>query len=422
MIALYWLIGIMPLEQHDLWGHELIGTFTVMKLLGLAVVVYALCRAAVNGRLPSFRSAIARGFLVFLAVLCVNYAFHMSSVPLEAYSQVISIAAFFVSMIILVDSRVRLHRCLLAAIAAVAFVSLHEIREWYLYGFGRQLFNFRPSGMMESNYYALITGLWIPLGFIWSVNRGRPRWERIFCLGCLLVALVGTLLASSRGGFLGLSVAFFFLIFQSRHRARNIVFAALLIVPGALWFPGSPLHRLSDPTFSDRDAEESRLVAWRAGARMIGEHPWTGVGLHNFKRRMPDYVKDSESIVSLAHNTYIELAAEVGILGGISFIAVLGIAFSRVSRVRHRAIICRNQYVSNTALGLQAGLISYAISAVFLTAWWDKMTWLLIFSCICLEYTARSRMRNRSATEEDSDPAGCGNPQPEMAGSAVGWH
>jgi len=394
MFLFYWLIAILPLEQHDLWGRVLFGNFTVIKLLGLAVFLYALGYACWKGRWPSFRGPMACSVLVFISLQVANYFFHVADLQnfWMAYSHVISILILFISSLILIDSRRRLHWSLLAALGAVAFVSLHVLRQWQLY---RGTFvGFRPGGMLaDSNYYALVAGLWIPLAFLWSMNQGRPKWERLYCFGCLMVALAGSMVASSRGGFLGLMTAFAWIIWQSPHRVRNTVLAGVLIVPISVWFPGSPLRRLTDPSSGDNGGKEARLVAWRAGIRMIEAHPLAGVGLQNFRPEMERYEGQGEEVISLAHNTYIELTAELGVFGGLAFVGVFATVFIRLERVRRRAVARRCQYLATTALALQAGVLSFVVSAVFLSAWWDKMTWLLVCACVCLERTAPAWFR-----------------------------
>src|SRR5664280_1837240 len=98
MFLFYWLIAILPLEQHDLWGRVLFGNFTVIKLLGLAVFLYALGYACWKGRWPSFRSPIAHSVLLLIVWQFGNYFFHIADLqnPMMAYSHVISILILFI--------------------------------------------------------------------------------------------------------------------------------------------------------------------------------------------------------------------------------------------------------------------------------------------------------------------------------------
>jgi O-antigen ligase len=135
---------------------------------------------------------------------------------------------------------------------------------------------------------------------------------------------------------------------------------------------------------------------------MVEAHPLAGVGLQNFRPLMPRYVLPGEQITSLAHNTYVEITAELGIFGLVAFIGVLATAFTRLERLRRRAVAHRSVYVAMTALALQAGVLSFVVSAFFLSAWWDKMTWLLISICVCFERVGWVSLRDAAARSRPS--------------------
>lgn len=382
MFFFYWLVAVMPLEQHWLWGHSLIGTFTVVKALGVLCLLIALVHIAGGsvslGRLYGRET---RWFLAFAVMLCLALL-RKSVIPGAALSHVLSIILLFVIALVLVDSRPRLYTSLLVAIGGAAFASLYVIRGQQMSG-GFEA-SVRPGGIMrDSNYYALLVGLWIPLAFLWAFS-GRPKWERLFCFGCLVSMLLGTTFAASRGGFLGLVAAMLYLVARSRRPLRNLAVAGALMIPLLLAFSSSALDRLTNPTWADRQAQEARLIAWKAGLRMIRAHPLNGVGTHNFEFVVAQYEDPDERVVSLAHNTYVEMAAELGLPGFILYLGVFVAASGSLERVRRRTKAVKAIHLSTIALGLQAGLVSYLVSSFFLTAWFEKILWLLVFLGMCL--------------------------------------
>jgi O-antigen ligase len=382
MFFFYWLIAIMPLDQHPFWGQPLVGTLTIVKLLGIICFLIALYEIAANGASPRFlRSPHARAYLLFLLMQCASGFIHAGQLVfgLTPYSNVFSILTLFVAAQTLASTRARLYWCLLVGIGAVGFVSLYAIRQHQQYGASA-----RPGGMFaDSNEYTLVVGMWIPLAFLWAFSKCRPKWERLLCLGCLSSLVLGTTFAASRGGFLGLVAAATLLIFHSQRRIRNFVVVTAVMVPLMVLIPTSPLHRLKNPGYGDQLAEQARLIVWRAGMRMIQAHPLTGIGINNFKPMVTQYEdQNGELVVSLAHNTYVEITAELGIPAVLIFIGILVSAFVAMERVRRRALTVGYTHLSNIALGLQAGIVSYAVSAAFMSAWWQKLVWLMIFLSI----------------------------------------
>jgi O-antigen ligase len=413
----YWLIAVMPLDQHWLWGHTIAGDFTVIKALGLTAFGVAVLRLASRPAPARFLDTPqARWFLGLVLFQCLSSLVHLGGLvsPFGAYSHVFSIVTLFLTTLVMVDSSSRLVWSLLVAIGAVGFVSLYAIRTAQVYGATT-----RPGGMFgDSNEYALVVGMWMPLAFLWVLSQ-RPKWERIFCFACFSSALLGTTFGASRGGFLGLVASFLFLIWHSAHRARNLLLVVALVVPPVLLAPYSPLRRFEKPSYGDRQAEDARLITWKAGLRMVRAHPLAGVGLENFKSVVNEYEDPNEQVISLCHNTYIEIAAELGPLALVPFVGILVAAFLTVGNVRQRAMRERLVHEAAICLGMQAGIVSFTVSAFFVSAWWEKLVWLFIFLTMCVARLSRrgsfAGRRNRGGRVEPRGFDG-GSESPEVAG------
>jgi O-antigen ligase len=138
-------------------------------------------------------------------------------------------------------------------------------------------------------------------------------------------------------------------------------------------------------------SNRQRRGALRGGLRMVADNPLTGVGLGNFKNALPDYVDLEGS--SLAHNTYLEVAAELGIPALIAFSIVIVAALRSLERSARVARLMGDQYLHDLALGLQAGLAGYLVGATFLSAQHEKFFWLVMFLSITVEQTVRRKAR-----------------------------
>jgi putative inorganic carbon (HCO3(-)) transporter len=66
-----------------------------------------------------------------------------------------------------------------------------------------------------------------------------------------------------------------------------------------------------------------RLAHWQAGWDMFSEHPWLGVGIGNYEPVYPAYALPRwDEPLGHAHNYYLNIAAETGILGILTHLAV----------------------------------------------------------------------------------------------------
>lgn len=411
MIFFYLLISVMPLTHHPLWS-QFVGDLTIIKYLGGACLVYAVVHLFIRQRLPSyFRSGQARLFALLYLMTVVSY-FTLSAPTLSwFYSPLLSYTSFALLLFVtisIVDTMDRLRWVLLVMIASVAFASLYVLREWQK--FHDVYKDFRPGWVVgDPNYFTVSALCVLPVAFYMMIGK-RPLLERLFCFGCLTVTLLAVTLGASRGGFLGLVAAFACVIWHSRRRVRNSIAVAALLLPLVVFAPSSPLHRFLHPASGDTQAEEKRLVVWAAGLRMIGSHPFFGIGLGNFKSVVDQYEEPDKDVTTVGHNTYIEMAAEMGLPGLLVFLGILGFSYRNLGRMRRWALENGPPLVHQAALGLQAALIGCSVAIFFLSGQYQKLFWLVIFLSMALstlagDVTGTSRQRKSEALEKRA-PAG----------------
>jgi O-antigen ligase len=303
----------------------------------------------------------------------------------------ISFPLFFFITLTLVDSLRRLRTVLLVAVGSVGFASAHVVREWQKYGgFG----TYRPGYVTgDANYYSLSALLCVPIAFYLMGSRQRP-WERWFCGGCLALTMLGLTAAASRGALLGLLAAMVFACVVSRRRAQMLKLAFGVVLPLLMFSPSSPLSRLLHPDHSDQESSDTRLALWQAGLRMVRAHPVTGVGLGNFKWVVQRYDAPGESLGNIAHNTYVEVAAEMGLPGFVLWIGLLASTWRALTRVRRQTRdVPAADLVHRAALALQAGLVGFLVATFFVSATQQKLFWLVVFLVMCLPALAREAER-----------------------------
>ena len=139
--------------------------------------------------------------------------------------------------------------------------------------------------MCNTTSRAMSALLSLPFAF-YLLRTRQPKWERYFCIVCLVLTLLGFALAASRGGLLGLAASVMVIAWRSRARVKVMSAAVALLIPLMILSPSSPLGRLFYPTYSDEDSSNSRLILWTAGLEMMRSHPLVGVGVGNYKEAL----------------------------------------------------------------------------------------------------------------------------------------
>jgi O-antigen ligase len=412
VILYYLLVSGMPLARHPVWA-DFLGELTVIKYVGLGCVLYMVVHLFQRRTSLRFLGTWqARWFWGLTALSTISYLTigSPSALQISPLMNYISFALFFFVTVVVIDSLDRVRSVLLVAIGSMAFGSLYVLREWQKGGFAAAS---RPGWVTgDPNYFTVSALLFLPMA-LYLGQVARSRIERVFCTGCFLLTLLAIIAGSSRGGFLGLLAAAAYFGLRSRRRATVMMLAGVALLTVAVIMPNSPLTRLLEPGQGDVESSNVRLRLWSIGMTAAWNHPLTGVGAGNFGL----LTAGREDFV-VAHNTYIEMAAELGFPGLFAFLAVLGTTFLSAGRICRHAEHSGLRLIAQMAQGIQAGLIGYAVSAFFVSAQWQKFLWLLVFLSISLEIVVRHEA-NKSARRSRSRSAAFSEDQ-SMAPSRAG--
>ncbi len=374
MVLVCLFLMTLPLADERLLAFSL-GGLTIEKWLGLLCFAYALGYAARRRPVATWSAPLlAFGGLYIVAL--VSWLAWGSSAPDSLFWSFGSEALLLLTMLWLVDNREKLRWALLASFASVALISAYTIREW-LAGAATAGAGFRPGAMAgDANYFAADVVIALPLLF--GFLEHGARWERWFCWGTMLMAVFASTLAASRGGSLGLTAAVLAYVLASRapRSGKALLVAVILLV--SLLAPGRLLTRWLRPTAVDTASALDRTELWTAAWAMLEAHPWRGIGIGQFKSQLPNYTPPGSDLDFIAHNTYLEIAAEMGLPGLGAFLALIGGALLSLGEVRRAAREHGDWLLDSTATGLSAGWLGFMVAGFFISAAFLRLFWLAV--------------------------------------------
>ena len=401
MILFYLLMFTSPFYHHPFFDRGY-GSWTLVKGIGLLCALYAIFYLFSREKAPRYFGTVrARLFLALCTLGLISYALAgpmraWASDP--AFSYFSFLVLFFVTVTV-IDTPKRIWWSLMSALAGVAFGALYMLREFQKYhGLYADL---RPSAVVgDPNYYTLAALLILPVAFFWL--RGlHGQFFRLSVFGMFILVSAAVALASSRGGLVGLIAGVAYLVWDSRNRMRNFVVLFVLLAIPMVLVPRSPLKRLLHPTSADETGTQTREKAWQAGLRMVKAKPLTGIGLGLFKPMLGFYSGDP-NFQQIAHNSYLEFAAELGIPALILFLWLLWETFRSLGKTKKITLRAGDDFLYPMAAGLQCGIVGCAVGDFFLSAEYLKLFWIVVFLSIPLEQLARSRARARvEETQEE---------------------
>ena len=101
-----------------------------------------------------------------------------------------------------------------------------------------------------------------------------------------------------------------------------------------------------------------------------------------------------------AHNLYLEIASETGLVGLALFAAALGACYAALRRARQRYERVGDASLAAIARGLQVALTGYLVTALFLHGQFPRHLWLLLGLALAVERCSRDALNVESARAE----------------------
>jgi O-antigen ligase len=192
-------------------------------------------------------------------------------------------------------------------------------------GLGNVVDAIRYSGAgADPNELGLTMVLSLPMAYYVSATA-LTRFSRLLWLVPMPVCIVGVVLTVSRGGFLTtvvamLGISIWHVASSSQMRFAPLIGGVLLLALGLAFTPKANLERIGtigSEISSGRIGKRTQI--WNAGLRVLQERPLTGVGAATFADAVEPYIGRDLA----AHNVYVSVLTETGIIGFLIFSLVL---------------------------------------------------------------------------------------------------
>ena len=387
---------------------------TAARGIGMLALSCGVLAVVISGRLrkPGLILWLGMAFTVMSALSL----FWTVSLPLTL-QRVITDAQLLGSMWLVrefVRSNTHVH-WLLVACCLGCFVPIANLLDNFLSGrsIGYDRFTSTGAVALDPNDLGLTLALTMPMA--WQLMRRHSGWVRLVMRVYFVVVPVAILLTGSRGAFVTGLIALAIVPLTLQWSSPRSVVAAFgaaiaIAVMTAEFVPESIWARLRtiQTEISERQilTLSGRIDIWRAGLGVAIEHPLLGAGAGAYSAAIQSVAPHAD----VAHNTYLGVLAEQGLLGFLLFAALLSACAWTISCLPP----------SERSLWMIVGL-SWAVG-VFALSWEArKLTWLLFGLCAAQadRATGRPHVSERSMATHRDAPLRRLNVQPEISPRTV---
>jgi O-antigen ligase len=242
----------------------------------------------------------------------------------------------------------------------------------------------------EKNRYAQIMLMLVPLGLFMAIGE-RSRIRRLLALGAAGVTSLGVALTFSRGAAIGFVLLFGIMFLMGYLKWKHMLAVVL----------GAAIVLAAVPVYTERLAElvavsesvgttgidqadgaiQSRVTEGLAALLAWADHPIIGVGPGEF----PQYYRQYAEVVGIrvlardreAHNLYLGMAAELGLVGLTVFLIILGLTFRDMARAR-RAVRPYDPLMADITTGFMLAIVAYLATGIFLHMSFIRYFWLIL--------------------------------------------
>ncbi len=192
---------------------------------------------------------------------------------------------------------------------------------------GADVFTVRPGGRLFYMTYGGVMMLAITVALAAFLKGNLSARGRVGLATLLTVMLAGLAASLVRSAWVGLAAAVFVIAVVAD---RRLLWAFPAVIVLAVLIAPRPIIKRAESIInaaSERAAGEAegppefRVDIWRTTLRIACDYPLTGIGVHNTQHLYDSYKDETsvESQVPHAHNNYIQLVVERGVVGLAAF-------------------------------------------------------------------------------------------------------
>jgi putative inorganic carbon (HCO3(-)) transporter len=253
----------------------------------------------------------------------------------------------------------------------------------------------RANGPLdEPNRFGQIMIVLLPLA-LFCYRTGRNAWSRAGAMAAAALISSAIVYSESRGAFVTLVILALLAGMIRWVRPAYVLTAALIGLLLAPLVAPKYVERLASlagvTTLAEGAASaeadgalKGRAAAMTSAARVFLDHPMLGVGAGQFQpfysveyQQNDPRFRFREPRPYMAHSLYLQLGAELGVVGLVAFLSIFGFQLRELDRARRRWSETRPE-VAQLATAVAFSILAYLGAAVFLHMGFERYLWLVV--------------------------------------------
>jgi putative inorganic carbon (HCO3(-)) transporter len=393
-------VWVEIVKPQDL-AYSLIGGMPLAFIAGIAAILLYLVR---DRRDPP-RFTVVMGLMVFFAIW-ITFTTAIVPAPLDSFSWskwnwVIKVYIFAVFIPYLFRSRVQMEALIAVIVFSVGTVFFSAGIKTALggggYGMLAILGGTANSGLSEGSTLATVCVMLIPLILYlmrFSIIFPIKRYSNILFLGLLATAILTTIGTTARTGLIAGSLLMAKYLLRTKQKVLWIVVMSMIVMglQASGIFSSVWAKRMSTVEIYNQDSSAlGRIAVWKWTLGFVSDHPFGG-GFDAYRlNRIASVTEEGVNYYEPGrlggkafHNIYFEVLGEQGIVGFLTYIAIISLTLWRLRQVRKK---CRDKlrWAYELAVALGDSMTVFMIGGCFIGIAYQPYVFYILALAVSLE-------------------------------------
>lgn len=349
-----------------------ITAFFIKKMMGEKVLTVKIDRKII----------IALSFFIFFNLLSIINSRYLPQSIIAFFSKALEWAMLFIIVVDTIKTERQLKKIFLVMLFSCMLILIDAFFQQYIYGIdllhypeGYHVFKFHDrwagattfptaSFPYPNDFAAWIIIFLFPFLTLTIFDLKKKSFYRILTSSFSMFLLFFLFLTSSRSAILGAFISSIIsLIIKGKKILVHLVIFFVIVLFVVSFIPYFKTY-FKEGILDMRLSVDDRSNMWSTGWQIFRKHPIVGNGINTFFENFKNFRNDEDKYIrgSYAHNCFLQMGADIGILGLSSFlIFVFLVIYSSIKKLLNGPSAFQNSFI----LGLSLGLIAFLVHSFF---------------------------------------------------------
>ncbi|MFH0732500.1 MAG: O-antigen ligase family protein [Candidatus Omnitrophota bacterium] len=362
--SMYALVFIIPFSNA---GIEIFGSIGIVAWVVKKVLLWLKDKTFQKYAYKYNFIFFALGVFIFINFLSCLFSFSFSHSIKALFTKTIEYALFFLIVVDMFSEQKRLKILISVLLASFSLMCLDAAIQYYA---GFDLIRKYPlhldymitASFLHHNDFGNYLITYIPLLFGLAAGKKYFFKYRFMFFILFLAAFIALIFSYVRASWIAFLISMSFFTFALNKKIFACFLAILLIT--SFFMPQKVESRVKEINSMETLYSEYRIGLWQEAIKMIKERPFLGWGINTYTLVAPNFkVHPRGGIYS--HNSYLQMAAEIGVIGLGTFLLFL---FRIFAKARSSFKKTKDEFYKIILLSLVSGIIAYLVNAFFDTS------------------------------------------------------